>query len=117
MHNYVKDFINNHTFIIKYGDYFFEISKKYCGGNYKYTILKLSGDNVFKFIDFNDVKENKHNENFDIANKIIQELACKIDELYQSGVPISYIKEITDKVINDIVGKKEPVLVYKKEKR
>ena len=116
MHNYLTEFMNKNSFFIKYNNSFFEISKKWINGNYKISVLKASVILDKRFVDFNDVRNNKHSESFDVTNKIIQELTGKIDELYQSGVPISYIKIITNRVINDVASKKEREYVYKKEK-
>lgn len=107
--NYVAEFIDLNSYILKYGDCYLQIEESLVMHNLKYTVIKIRKTD--KYIDFNDIKENKKDDYVDTNNDIIYELNQKIDKLYQKGLPIDYIKEIIDDIIYNIE------LQYQKEEK
>ena len=94
------------SYRIKYHNYGFEISVIYGQGTIHSARRVLINDNDY-FIDFNDILNNKQQDNVNEINKVLFNLSEMIMTAYSKGVPVDAIKNTTDKVINEIIWKKK----------
>ncbi|MBQ9181799.1 MAG: hypothetical protein IJ134_04120 [Bacilli bacterium] len=90
-------FGNNYK--IKYNNNEFEIGFMAGQGTIFYCKKETITDNS---IDYNDIINNKKQENVDFINNSLKTLSEKIIYAYENGVPIEAIKETLQETINDI---------------
>ena len=97
---------NNGSFYqIKYNDWCFEIGVIYGQGTTYYCQKAYVKED--KYIDFNDILNNRKQDNISEITDTLKLLSECILDAYNKGVPIEAIKNTTDKVINDIIWQKK----------
>ena len=106
--NYIYPIVDKYEsfYRIKYQNYGFEISVIY-GQETIHSARKVPIDENDYFIDFNDILNNKQQNNVNEINKVLYNLAEMIINAYSKGVPIDAIKSTIDKVINEIIWKEK----------
>lgn len=97
---------------IKIGNIGYEIGILVGQGTIFFCNRKQLVNNI-EYIDFNDIINNKKNDNVDIITNDLNDLSNMIIDLYKKGIPLDAIIESLDKTIN-FVKEKKHIKVLKK---
>lgn len=98
--NYLVEYMDRDTFYFKYNDNYLKINREFVNKTYKYSISK-SREKAY-YLNFNDIIEDKKSDIKDTNDKIVKGLIGKIEELYQNGLSIDFIREILDKILFEV---------------